>query len=349
MIDEDKTTGIETSGLKPSGLAGWMYWGVLAIFHIAMAGLLAVASVFAMFGGAGLESLAEAVVFGQYQPDWRGVAGLLGLNVSGWLLIWVAIRHLWEQWASGDPQLVRSAGRGAVMVETLIVLVPFMLLTSGISQLVMNQSAKIMAHYAAYQGARTHWVWHDEPDSRRGTSGDVSPNGEQATQDRIEKRSRLAVALVMAPSAPADFNVSAAGDELSENMRAIMKASYMDGTQSASAMSVGGSSGGVSGESENLSFARALGGRPFPERASRKLAFSYAALGEGSNFSLISDGGVDGDVGVEFSYPLQQTFPWFAWLHSDSSGCGETVAGRSGCYIPLNREAEYQQQIEIYD
>ncbi len=349
MNDERKTPGAEQSGLKLAGTDRWIYWGVLAIFHVAMAGLLAVASVFVMFGGAGLGSLTEAVVFGDYQPDWVGVAGLLGLSVSGWLLVWVAIRHLWEQWGSAEPKTVRRAGRGAVMVETLIVLVPFMLLTSGISQLVMNQSAKIMAHYAAYQGARTHWVWHDEPESRRGTSGDVSPNGEQATTDRIEKRSRLAVALVMAPSSPADFNVSAAGDELSEKMRAIMKASFMDGTQSGSAMSVGGSSGGVSGESENLSFARALGGRPFPERASRKLAFSYAALGEGSNFSLLHEGGVDGDVGVEFAYPLQQTFPWFAWLHSDSSGCGESVAGRTGCYISLDRKAEYQQQIEIYD
>jgi hypothetical protein len=335
------------AGDGPGVGAKLAYGSVMGLFHVAMAGVFGLIAVAGMFGAGSVEMLWTATAGGHYEPDWMGVAGLIGLSFSGWLICWVGIRHIWERWRSGERQVIADAraGSGAVMVETLIVLVPFMLLTSGVSQLVMNQSAHIMAHYAAYQSARTHWVWHNERNSARGTNGSVS--SQTATRSRIRNRARLAAALVMAPSAPADFTMNAPGNSLVTNMQKIMKASYISGNQGGSSMSLS-SSASASGASQNLSFARALGGAPFPQRASRKLAFAYAALDEGGNFTLTRTGGTPETIGVEFTYPMQQAFPWFAWLHAGNGGGCRTVAGRDGCYVPLRRKADFQEQIGVY-
>lgn len=332
----------------PSAASRWLAWGMAATWHAGMAGVVGVVVLAATFRPAAVREIFSSAA-GTYQPDWLAVGGLLASSLCLWLLLWVAVRYAWDAYSGRDsaaPQAgaTRAAGRGAVLTETLIVLVPFLLLTSGVAQITMNQSASIMAHYAAYQGARTHWVWHDERDAQRG-SGSL---GQTATTARIRKKSRLAAALVLAPSAPADFMMSATDDDVVDDMRSVMTASF-------SAAGVGSGVAGSAGTSldtgrhENLTFSKALGGTAFPVRASRKLGFTYTALGEDSNFRLVHQGGDVEQIGVDFSYPLQQAFPWFAYIHSGSNtGCSQTVAGRVGCYITLDRQAVLNEQVGVY-
>lgn len=215
-------------------------------------------------------------------------AGLLGG------LVWAGVLVCWRAARRPKAGRVLMAARGTAITETLIVLLPFMLLTSGLAQMSINNIAGMLANKAAYEAGRTMWVW--EPIDRS--------NG--------QKRARLAAAASLAPVAPGnDFMVGVGGDAEMQAMRGIMYATF----------SPLGWVGGGSGVSKTMASVAAVGGTSsttgrsmisaldddaFPRRAARKLTFAY----EATKIEPI----VGGEVGAKVTYLHYQAFPWFAWI-----------------------------------
>lgn len=81
------------------------------------------------------------------------------------------------------------AQRGTIVVETLIVLPVFFLLTFGLGQMALNSIAGLMTTLASYEVARTLAVWAPE-------------EGNRATRAQIEDRARTVAAGVIAPVVP---------------------------------------------------------------------------------------------------------------------------------------------------
>lgn len=81
------------------------------------------------------------------------------------------------------------AQRGTIVVETLIVLPVFLLLTFGMAQMAINALAGLMSTLASYEVARTLAVWAPE-------------EGNRATRAQITDRARTVAAGVLAPIVP---------------------------------------------------------------------------------------------------------------------------------------------------
>lgn len=261
-----------------------------------------------------------AVQSTSFAPAWSQLGLHVGLSAVAWGLLVAAFhfvrRRLREQ-SSRSRRIVR-ADRGSVMVETLIVIVPFLLLTSGLAQLALRNTAGILADLAYYRGTRTAWVWQPEIGESRG--------GRTITKGDVQRRARVASAAVLAPSAPSSFSVNDTNADELINLREAMYATF-DGNPNANignALDRGGSAVGV-----EQSFARAFDEEPFEDRAARKLTFAFLALDQ-YNFTRDRNGAVS----VEFTYEYNVVFPWFAYIFG---GGPEIIGGRRGYYVGIQR------------
>jgi len=254
-----------------------------------------------------------------FDPAWSNFAWHFLLSAAAWALLVAAFRFAHRRFRESPdrPRRLARADRGSVMVETLIVIVPFLLLTSGLAQLALRNTAAILADLAYYKGARAAWIWEPEIDHDRGDA--------QIGVNDVERRARLASAAALAPTAPSSFTVDDPGDQELDQLRTVMFATF-DGNPDAdigNALARGGNSAG-----EEQSFARAFDEESFRDRAARKLTFAYLALDE---FELVER--TDG-VSVEFDYKFNVVFPWFAYIFG---GGTETVGGRHGYYVTIER------------
>lgn len=226
--------------------------------------------------------------------------------------------------------------RGAVMLEMLVVLLPFFLLTSGLAQLAIRNVAGLLADAALYQGARTAWVWGPEKNMDR--SPDTTA---RIDHDFIETRARIASAMVLAPTAPSSYAMDPArtrtGQREMRKMRAAMYATFSDARTNMPALGANARGranlgGGRDAEAEQLTFLQALDAEAMDHRAARKLNFAYRAL----DFDLHPIQSGDDTVRVAFTYHLNVVFPWFAYIFGGSvSTPAETT--RRGWYTPIER------------
>lgn len=270
----------------------------------------------------------------RFSPAWDSLALHLTLAATGWALLVAGfglIRQRLRNRSKSD-RVVR-AKRGSVMLETLIVILPFLLLTSGLAQLALRNVAGVLADLALYQGTRTAWVW--EPDFQLNNGrGD-----ENVDEDMVRRRAQLASAAVFAPSAPSSFQIRG-GNVPQEvlDLRGTMFATFADAADDGAGSTGRGNADRTIGsrdaaDGENLSFARAFDDSAFQDRASRKLTFAYIAF---DNYEV----DLQGDrVFVSFRYKFNVVFPWFAHIFGggyDSSG--PTGQGRRpGWYTTIER------------
>ncbi len=253
-----------------------------------------------------------------------------GLSASLWALGYILFQ-LWTLQRKAALNVVRVA-RGAVMLETLIILVPFLLLTSGIAQMTILNISGVLAHLASYQATRTAWVW--QPEANKGRKS--------ADNSLVERRARLAAAAVMAPAAPADFIVSSSGgDQELQDFRGTMTGSFTDafaddsgkdGKSKASQYLAGG----TAANSTDMVFVSAFDKSIFPRRAARKLTMAYA-----STAVTVSDSG--DTISTRLVYKQNIVFPWFAYIWGEPG----TVAGRKGYYTTLTYNFSMPSQVDL--
>ena len=259
----------------------------------------------------------------------------LAVSVALWL-------SLWGTYALARPRRPRSSkrrvavapNRGTAMIETLLIIVPFLLLTSGLAQLAMINVAGLLSDLAAYQGARAAWLWH--PEVRTGRLG-------ASSSDQLF-RARTAAALVLAPTAGTDYRVGrnfprGSGPPF-RRIRSGITASFRDGF------------GPITGEEEwlessfnwdyfqenvhhahhvDMYFSTAFDSRSFHLRSGRKCTQAWMSL---EDFRVVDE---DDRVGVHFTYRYGLVFPWFAYIF----GRVETHGTRTGYYMPIEREFSF--------
>jgi hypothetical protein len=323
-----------------------LQWGVLGAFarltfHSLMVLLIAALLALVLVDLSTLQ-LYYISIGEHFQPDW----GRLLIHFTLSALIWGATVLAYASFNQRKAQVkklqlkrVSVLGRGAVMLETLIILTPFLLLTSGLTQFGLNNTTNLLADLAAYQSARAAWLWAPE--------ADVGRNG--ATEDDVRFRARTAAAFVLAPSAPTDFyigrNFPGGSGPPFRRARTGVAASFRSGpgvtgqqewTLSGNNwgyFTLGGSTnssttGSLTARSNNTTYAKGFDSVSFNMRAGRKCTQAWMALED--EFEIINE---NGQVGVQFTYKHNQVFPWFAWIF----GGTESVAGRVGNYMPIQR------------
>ncbi len=199
------------------------------------------------------------------------------------------------------PRVIRL-NRGQVMLETLIVITPFLLLTGGLSQLMINNIAGMLTNLSVYQAGRTCWVWE----------GELSRNadiGAAASVD-LNKRATLAAAAVLAPVAGGPVSTT---DPDLDNLLGIMAAHFSDQVTI---------SGPISPPSNPYTapetFADALDTSPFSQRATYKLKAAHA-----NTMATCAVGG--GQITARVTYNHFLAFPWFSYIFEDSSKVGYSI------------------------
>jgi hypothetical protein len=271
-----------------------------------------------------------------FSPAWDNLALHVALAATGWALLVVGFRLIRQRIRERtESDRVVRAKRGSVMVETLIVIVPFLLLTSGLAQLALRNVAGVLADLALYQGTRTAWVWQPEIPLNDGR-GDRN-----VTEQMVERRARLASAAVFAPSAPSSYQIRDNTPQAVSDLRGTMFATF-GGTATKGAGAAGRSDAGRSfgqrdaAEGENLSFARAFDDSSFQDRASRKLTFAYIAF---SQYDVDTTGN---RIFISFRYQFNVVFPWFAHIFGGQRRTqGPSGNGvRPGWYVPIERRPQ---------
>lgn len=268
----------------------------------------------------------------------RANAGPVVMHIVGSALLWMAL-YLGVKGLGPSPKkrIVRTAqrARGAVMLETLIVLVPFLLLLSGLSQLLINNIAGILTHVGAYQAGRAYWVWQHEGD-RAVLIGESTLPGTTAA-----RMARLAAAGAVAPVAPSSLQLSPSStpDEV-RSMRGFMFAHFSSGSMSGTngmSTSTSALSGGrnASSDGKDFDFPTAFDTDSFPARAARKLTFAYEAVRVDTSASN------DTTIRVDLTYSHYAAFPWFGYIF----GSEDTIGGRTGYFTAIQRTYTLPSQV----
>jgi hypothetical protein len=339
MTDRQTTKpdgGSKQTSPLPTGPVGWIARGV---GHLLGVSTLSVLLALPLVDRATLELYMAALQDPQFVADWSSLLVHVGLAGCCWALIAIAFHHFRGRHAdrADEPTRVVRAGRGSVMLETLIVMIPFLLLTSGLAQLSLRNVAGLLSDLALYQGARTAWVWMPETAETR------SPANTSIDQGDVARKARLASAAVLAPTAPSSFTVPQGNQapELS-NLRGTMYATFAGsaatdaGTNAVNDARNSLGTGRSDSTGEALSFASAFDNQKFKKRASRKLTFAYLAL-QGYQLDIGSRNG-NRMVSVRFTYQYNVVFPWFAYIFGDGYLTGGAApGGRDGYYVGIQR------------
>jgi hypothetical protein len=277
-------------------------------------GLMTAGLSWAMLGSDAIRALIQA---GDAQL-WRQMAGELGAHVLLSSLVWAGLVCLFRTLrAKPSSARVLKASRGTVITETLIVLMPFMLLTTGLAQVTINNMAGILTNYAAYSAGRTMWVW--EPH-----------NSSAALQ-----RAKVAAAAAVTPVAPGSNFLLPSTAADAKQFRHIMYASFTPLAFAA------GSTLGVAGDAEMMlsaeglkkNFNLALDDDSFRVRAARKFTFAYGAIAVTRDNSA--------GIGAKVVYHHYQAFPALGWVF----GTIGVKSGRAGYYMPITRSYSLPTQV----
>lgn len=311
-----------------AGLAkAWLHVTATLVIAVAIALFVADYQIFEVFF---LSSM-----HGGFDPNWSSLALHVGLSA----VIWASVVFLFGRARNKKKKVHKlKKAAGAVAVETLIALVPLLILISGVAQLAMVNVASIISDLAVYQASRTAWIWEPEADLGR--------NG--VTCDDVNFRARTAASMALAPTASSDYRIGRNYESGSEppfrRIRTGVAASFNTyPVTGENYWSITGSNWTFFAEpdiqmtAENLGVWRAFDTSSFDIRAGRKVTQAWMSLEE---FEVIGcDDGAD-EVGASFTYQFPVVFPWFNYIW----GGEDTVATRQGNYVPINREMTLPKQ-----
>lgn len=300
-----------------------------------------------------IEMLWESYALLGFEPNWFRIALHIGLGACLWAMLVIAYL-LVQQRRSESRELTRlvQRARGTVMMEFLIILVPMLLMASGLAQLAMLNVTAVLADLAVFNAARTVFVWAPEVNQPRYESayGDI----------QIRDRARTIASMALAPSAPSDYylgrSVTPGSSNYYRRQRAILVGAFMPDTTPSSfnfewsggqtaltgggAFDIGAGPGGPVGA--NVTYALAFDKSGFKWRAARKM--TQAEWGLYHDFQTICPTMCDqvnpAESGVHFVYWYNIVFPWFGYLW----GTFENVGMRRGWYAKIERRHTFPAQ-----
>lgn len=173
------------------------------------------------------------------------------------------VRRIRREFSPGRKPMRVISVRGNVMVETLIAMPVVFLLTFGLAQFAVNNTAAVMMNYATFTASRAAWIWEGE--------GDLSEAAERA---------RVAAAVSLTPVAYGGRLPSAEAESKALNQaRGIMVAA-----QYPSVFEQMGANGVNEGESlasnstnEHPTLAGALVETSFKARTAQQMTAAYRA------------------------------------------------------------------------
>lgn len=311
-------------------------WGALAarvLGHTLGVSVLAGAGLLLIGGGDALQTVWSSPMREQLAP---GIMPMLALHVVLSALVWGALVAFASR-RNRAPRHVRAMrpARGTILLEFLIILGPFMLLTSGMIQLSVNNITHILSHVAAYEAGRAVWVWEAE-------SG-ANP----------ERKARLAAASTLAPTAPSGLlSLPTGGDAELDNLRGSMVAQFTPGAHLipnpgnigktyARVLMVGGYTGKADSVSMGLDGER---GHGFAKRAARKLTNAYGM----TKIEVIRN---NNEVGARLKYWHFNAMPWFGYLFGKRSylisDLDTRIRGAGGYHTLYQREFTLPKQVPL--
>lgn len=329
--------------------AATLQWAAaLGFFHLAGTALVAVVAALLLAGPARLQALVGAYEHG-LRPQWSGLASHLALSGGTWGLLvggYHYLRGRLRQRGRNRDRVVHSTD-GVVMVETLIVLPFLLLVTSGIAQLTMINVTSVLADLAAWDAARTAWIWDAEHQLGR----------ENVTSDDVEFRAMTAAAMTLAPTAGTDYTVGrnhpgGSGPDFRRARTAIV-ASFRPKSQHTGRQEwiVSGRNwdyfnkfGGTGpnnlrdADHRKLSFDQALDSMDFVYRAGRKCTQAFMNLEQEFRVVRRND-----KIGVHFTYRYSLLFPWYAYIFGQVGKRGL----RTAHYMPIEREFMFPKQTQF--
>lgn len=322
-------------------------WGWTVFLHTFGTGVLAV-----LFTLPSLDWTRAQMLFYSYsvqgmEPNWAAFALHIGLAACAWALLVIGYK-LFQMRRSEKKQLKRVLirSRGTALTETLIVLIPFFLLTSGIAQLSQLNVTGILADLAVFQAARAVFVWSPET---------TQPRFESSYKSTIIKdRARTIAAMSLAPTAPNEYTVGripvTGSSDYFRRQRNVMVGAFRTGTPgtnwiwSASnpAAFAWGLAGGTSVGGMGVTYNKAFDESSMDYRAARKM--TQAEWGLWQQFETICPHNCDttdsNHSGVHFTYWYNIVFPWFGYIWGDY----ETVGMRPGWYDKIERKHLFPAQ-----
>lgn len=317
-------------------------WGMRIAVHGFAVVCTTMATVYCSLGTNGVQKLAAGFAQPGYQPEWARLALALGIGACIWALLVIGFAWGRERSRRSLESTVKAA-RGTVATEFLIIITPFLLLTSGLAQLAILNVTTILGHVAAYESARAAWVWY--PETTR-----PSPPVPISVAE-VRNRARIAAALVMAPTAPTEYSQSNVTDVSASHTRNFMRAYFTPGPATGTT-ATGFTSEARDADHRGMQYDRGFDKARFEERAARKFAMAYQSF---TTFNLIPGGAYPGSpgsagqpppgtqVGVQFVYQQNLVFPWFAYIWGDP----QNVAGRDGFFVPIRRSYTLEAQVRM--
>lgn len=242
----------------------------------------------------------------------------IGLSACTWALGVMAF-HAIRSARQRTPRLVKA--RGTVIIETLIVFPLFLLVTMGLLQLTVNNTAGILTTLAAYNAGRTLAVWHPE--------ADVGRNG--VNRAMATDKARVAAAVAVTPVAPSDFvySMSNCNNHSEATLGPKIESMTMGGHVTDVSLNVK-----AHGNREHLTVSGAFDQSSFLSRGQRKLNFAYCA----TTVTYTTSGS---EVTARVEYKHQNAMPMVELIF----GNFETVAGRAAFYSTIEREFTTTLQI----
>lgn len=256
----------------------------------------------------------------------------VGLAACAWAFLYIMFRLIMTRKREG--RRVFKVARGTAITETLIVLPVFFILTGAIMQLAVNNIAATLTNLAAFQSARTVWVWAGEwQGDRRGVD-----------YYTLMTKARVQAAYALTPVAPGDFvhNPYFVADTFKQ-ARAGMVANQLPilttdqgalGFPLAYALELE-DPGGLIRSGKKNSLAQGLDATSFRLRSVRKFTWAYNATHVIPFAALTRAGAV-----VIYSHHI--ALPVMPWIFGQSG----FVSGRSGYYMTIVREFNFQGQLE---
>ena len=291
-----------------------------------------------------VQMLWDGYTLGGWEPNWIRFVLHVGLGACLWALIVIAYKLVQLRRAEhrSVKRLVKSA-KGTIVTEFLIVLTPFLLITSGLAQLAMLNITAVLADLAVFNGARAVMVWSPEIHEDRYESS----NG----PEQIRDRARTIASMALAPTAPSDFylgrSVKPGSSDYYRRQRAIVTGAFMpDSTPPSTNFEWSGGETALSGGGafdldvdsawgDEVNYARAFDFSGFKWRAARKM--TQAEWGLYHEFRTICPNGCDESngsrAGVHFVYWYNIVFPWFGYIWGEE----EVIGDRKGHYAKFER------------
>ena len=326
-----------------------------ALFAIHLGGVAAVACALAavVLPGSHVGILwTAAIEHGEIQSNlWFNAAMHLALSTLLWFVAAGAAEGLWRK--RHRLRVHRRAvepSAGSAYVEFLAVLPVFLLLTFGLLQLTMINIGAALARVAAYESARTVWLWQPE----------IQANSDVQLED-VANRARIAAALVMTPVAPGHYRMndpaSVTGDEhdafiaVRDAMTVRFDESILSTSETLDAPAVD-----LELESRQATLVSALDASDMTERAFRKFTFSYLSTEVDPMDGVIVEGpdpcdpnneddqGDISRVGAHFSYYQHMNMPFVDRAFGQPAPDGADFAGRGGQYFEWDIKFTFPMQ-----